>query len=112
MSELSIVRYRGDTIPDEFTVNDPNGSPQNITGATFVMTLDKRKAPPDATSVVVTINGTVTSGSGGIVQFDWSALDADQEPGTYWFDIEMTDSLGVVQTLTVGKYTFIQDITK
>lgn len=112
MADITIERYRGDTVPDEFQVTDENGAPQNITGATFRFTLDTRRSPPDATTKVLELVGTITSASGGIVQFTWTALDADQTPGTYWFDIEMIDAASKVETLVIGKYTIIQDIGK
>lgn len=108
---LEITRYRGDTVSDVFTITDSSGSPQDITGSTVKMTLDERKAPPDATTLVLELTGTLTNPSAGEVTFTWTALNADQEPGSYWFDIELTSG-SVVQTLVVGKYTFIQDISK
>jgi len=47
-----------------------------------------------------------------VVEFAWDAVGADQPPGGYYYDIEMTDASSKVQTLTVGRYTFVQDISK
>lgn len=112
MSGPSISRYRGDTIPDEFTVTDSSGAAVNITGFTFRMTLDELSNPPDATTKLVEIVGVITDAANGVVEFAWSALNADQAPGGYYYDIEMTDALSRVQTLTIGRYTFVQDISK
>jgi hypothetical protein len=107
-----ITRYRGDTISDEFTVTSASGDAVDITAADFVMTIDTLKAPPDDTTKVATLVGVVTDGPAGRVEFPFTEPDADQAPGKYFYDIQMTDSNGKIQTLTVGTYIFKQDITK
>ncbi|MGD9670176.1 MAG: hypothetical protein AB7U75_14260 [Hyphomicrobiaceae bacterium] len=74
--------------------------------------VDELSNPPDGSTQIVEIAGTITNAAGGVVEFPWSALDADQAPGGYYYDIEMTDALSRVQTLTIGRYTFVQDISK
>jgi len=112
MSGPTITRYRGDTISDEFTVQSPGGGTVNIAGFTFRMTIDKLQNPPDATTKLLEIVGTITDAANGVVEFAWDAVGADQPPGGYYYDIEMTDASSKVQTLTVGRYTFVQDISK
>ena len=107
-----ITRYRGDTVADEFTVKTSAGVAVDITGASFIMTIDTLRAPPDNTTKVATLTGVITGASSGQVQFPFTAPDADQTPGKYYFDIQMTDAGGKIQTLDVGTYLFKQDITK
>jgi hypothetical protein len=116
MSEITgqeLERKRGDTAPDVLLVMDPNNPtlPLNITGFSYLLTLNTLKSPPDDTTQLAQIAGTV-NGIGGRVEFLWTAPQADQAVGKYWYDIQQTDSAGRIKTLAKNKYTFFQDITK
>ena len=41
-----------------------------------------------------------------------SSTNTDQTPGTYWYDVEVTDGSGYITTLGVAKYVITQDISK
>ena len=108
----SITRYRGDTAPDRFTVTDTDGTALNVTGYSFIMTIDERLNPPDETTQIAQITGDLVTPSSGIIEFAPTSGDADQEPGTYYYDIQMTDGDGKLTTLAKDEYIFTQDITK
>lgn len=112
MAGPSITRYRGDTVPDEFTVLDSNGSPVNLSGFTVTMTLDERQKPNDVSTQLYELTGTITNPTGGVVEFAPSTLQADQAPGTYYYDIQLIDGSSRIETICVGTYTYIQDIGK
>lgn len=109
MSE--ITRYRGDTAPDRFNVKDSDGTALNITGHTFSMTVDSRLNPPDGTTVLYTLVGTIVDAPNGIVEFTPSGLNADQVPCRYYYDVQMTAGASII-TLAKDVYTYTQDITK
>lgn len=109
---ISITRYRGDTVADVFTVKDEDGVAVDITDCTFVMTVDSRQQPTDESTQLFQLTGSILSASDGTVEFVPNSTQADQTPGKYYFDIEMTAANSRVQTLTVGTYIFKQDITK
>ena len=103
-----ITRFRGDTRPISGVVN-LNDIPQVVTGCTFVLTADPSKEPIDATNNLFALTGIV---AGSALSFPITTLQADQVPGTYWYDIQMVDPLGQKDTIAHDKFVFLQDIGK
>lgn len=105
-----IERKRGDTAPDVVNISLAGG----IAGFTYAMTVNRVKNPTDTAQQVATMAGTIMSSdpNGGAVSFPWTSLQADQAPGTYWYDVQQTDTAGKVKTIAKNKYRFYQDITK
>lgn len=120
----AIIRRRGDTYADEVTVTDKDGAAIDVTGYSFLMTLDPSKTPADATNNLYQIVGTVIDGPTGRVEFAPTELQANmaqfpvvappavQPPAVYWYDIQMVDGAGRKRTIALDKYTYTQDITK
>ncbi len=109
----AITRKRGDTYADEITVTSATtGLPIDISGYSFVMTLDPEKAPATAANNLYSITGTIIDGPAGRVEFAPSALQADQAPGTYYYDIQLIDGALRKRTIALDKYVYQQDITK
>jgi len=108
----SITRYRGDTVPDKITVKDADDVVINITAYAFMLTVSSIKAPPDTSTQLMQLTGVITSGPLGTVEFSPTAGEANVTPGKYFYDIQMTDGSGKIQTIDTGTYTFKQDITK
>lgn len=112
-SQVTITRYRGDTVPDVYNITDDAGAALDIsTGYTFKMTVNTEKNPVDNTNEVYSITGSVTDGPGGEVSFSPSTFQADQVPGTYYYDVQMVYPSGAIKTLEKGRYVYLQDITK
>jgi hypothetical protein len=107
----TIIRYRGDTAADQFTITR-DGSVVDITGCTFKLTVNSQKDPTTTINQMFSLVGTVTNGAGGLVEFAPDATEADQAPGDYYYDVEMTDAIGAILTADKGRYRFLQDITK
>lgn len=119
MSHPKIKRTRGDTAPDRFVMKDENGAIKNIAGWSFRMTVDSQRAPADAATNLYTLVGVIDDAVAGEYSFAPSAVQADQTPGNYWFDVEATDGSGNIKTLeldaelhTVGVYVYTQDLSK
>lgn len=110
MSYGDIIRYRGDTRRIRRTVKS-GGSPVNITGWLFLLTVSSEKSPADTTSQVAQIAGVIADAAGGVVDFTPAAGDVDTA-GAYYYDIQATDDSGSVTTLVKGTLTLLQDITK
>lgn len=106
-----ITRYRGDTVPDQFTLTDADGNAVNITGYSFTMTVDSLKTPPDNSTLQYTLTATITNAAAGEFEFAPSAVQADLV-GKFWYDIQMVDGGGAIQTLDKDRYIYTQDITK
>ncbi len=108
----AITRKRGDTYAETITVTDTTGAVIDITGYTFKLTVDPEKAPVSAANNLFSITGTILSAVAGTVEFAPSAPQADQTPGTYYYDIEMVDGAGRIRTIALDKYIVTQDISK
>lgn len=107
-----ITRKRGDTYADEFSVlSGTTGLVIDITGFTFLLTVDTEKNPLDATNNLYQLMGVITDASNGLVEFVPSSSNTDLL-GKYYFDIQMTDGAGRIRTIDKGFYKFVQDITK
>ena len=109
---INITRVRGDTFPFSFAIKDSDGNAIDITGYSFILTVDPSDEPPDASNNLFALTGTVTDGPGGIVQFALTAMQADQTPATYYYDVQMTDTSGNIRTIIKGEWAVQQDITK
>lgn len=110
---VAITRKRGDTYADEITVKSKStGLPINITGYVFTMTLDPAKDPPTAANNLYSLVGTIIDAPNGRVEFAPSALQADQTPGAYYYDVQMIDGAGRKRTILLDKYKYEQDIGK
>jgi hypothetical protein len=112
MADISVSRFRGDTVADEFVVRDSTGNAVDITGFTFRLTVNAEKAPANTDNQLFSIDGVITDEAGGVVEFAPTDVQADQSPGKYFFDVEMTDGNGRIQTIVTGTYVFRQDISK
>jgi len=108
----NITRVRGDTFPFAFRVKDSNGTVVPITGYTFKLSVDTREEPDDDTTLLFEIDGVITDGDNGLVQFTLSSLQADQTPGTYYYDVEQIDLASKTRTILKGEWIVVQDVTK
>ena len=97
---VDISRVRGDTYPFVFTVQDSDGSPIDITGFSFTLTVDPEESPVDASNNLFALTGSLT------------ALQADQDPAGYYYDLQMTDLSSDIRTIAKGAWNVVQDITK
>lgn len=110
---VAITRKRGDTYADEITVKSKaTGLPLDITGYTFTMTLDPEKAPATSANNLYTLTGTIIDAANGRVEFAPSALQADQPPDIYYYDVQMIDGAGRKRTILLDRYKYEQDISK
>lgn len=108
----AITRRRGDTYADEIIIKSKTTKlPIDITGYTFVMTLDPEKAPVSSANNLYSLVGTIVDAAAGRVSFAPSALQADQL-GAFYYDVQMIDGNLAKRTVVLDKYTYTQDITK
>jgi hypothetical protein len=108
----ALTRKRGDSFADSFTVIDAaTGQPLNITGFTFLMTVDPDKSPTTAANNIFQIPGVVVDGPNGVVEFAPSTVQTDRV-GNFYYDIQMTYTSGRKRTLVTDTYRLEQNITK
>ena len=107
-----ITRKRGDTHADEFIViSKRTATVINITGHTFLLTVDPSEDPTGSGANIFQLTGTFTDAAAGEVKFAPSVAQANNV-GNYFYDLEMTDAGGLLRTIDYGSYTMLQDITK
>ena len=82
------------------TLEDANSNPINITGANGVRFHMKAFG---ATSLKVDAPMTVTSASGGIVQYPWVGADTNTA-GTYYGEVEVTYADNTIETFPNNGY--------
>ena len=110
--EYEICRTRGDTKAELFQLK-VNGVAVDISGDSFMLTVDPAPDPPDNTTKLFDIAGVLVTPASGIFSFAPSTIQPTT-PGDYYYDIQWTDSSDSsrVKTILKGKYTVEQDITK
>lgn len=107
-----ITRYRGDTVTLRVKLWEDKkaGIPFTLTDCTVVMTVDPEKEPVDDTNNLFSIIGD--NEEDGVVAFAYTSLEADQDPGNYFYDMQITDANSKTLTIPPAKYKIKQDITK
>ena len=110
ISTKYIVRRRGDTKRIRVCVAGLTSVP-DITDAVFKFTVNQYPYPAGAQAQIFQVIGDVIDGPGGVVEFP--ITDGNEDiVGFYYFDVEMTDPAGTVDTILFGWYHVKQDITK
>lgn len=107
-----LTRKRGDSYADEIVVTGPTGAAVDITGYTFMMTVDPSPSPADNVTKTFEVAGTILDAANGVVEFAPTTVQTDVTPARYYYDIQMTDDVGRIRTIVSGAYTIVQDITK
>lgn len=107
----AVCYTRGDSSPVQFTLKDSNGDVVDITGRTYIMTVDTLEDPGDALTNVFSSVGTLVDAPNGRVDFPVTDVQSDQTPSEYFYDIQQTTT-GAKKTIAKGTFTVEQDITK
>lgn len=107
-----IIRFRGDTAADQWVIKDSSGVVIDISGYSFILTVNSLENPPDATTELYNISGNITDAPGGVVEFTPTAGNANQKPAVYYYDVQMTTAGARIKTIDKGMYSYTQDITK
>ena len=116
LAQISIKR--GDSYPLGIRLRDnSNSNYLDITGYTFLLTVDTRQDPDDTSTQVFQLVGLVDPdqvANAGCVSFLPSITDTDKDPAVYYYDIQMVYGPGsaYVRTIAKDKFSIIMDITK
>lgn len=107
-----ITRKRGDTYSQKFIIKSKTtGLVIDITGYSFLLTVDPEKYPVSNANNLFQIIGTITDAAAGEMEYPFTTSEADNL-GKYFFDAQLTDDAGKIRTFDAGKFKFIQDVTK
>lgn len=112
VSAINFVRKRGDTYSFTLSLKDSAGAAIDITGSTFLLTIDPSPTPEDATNNVAQLTGVIVApATNGQIRFDPDAASVGTV-GVFFYDVEQTDSGGRIRTVLAGQWTVEQDVTK
>ena len=106
---------RGDSRAKGFKLTDESGTAVDITGFSFILTVNTHRNPDPGVPIgteLFSVAGTIIDAAAGTFSFAPTAVNTDQDPGDYFYDIQMTDAGGGIQTIIKGKFIVIQDISK
>jgi hypothetical protein len=114
LGDLTITR--GDSYPIPIKLTDSiTGLPLNLTGYTFVMTVDSKENPADDTTQLFQVAGIIADPTTGIVSFQPTEVNTDLTPRPltkpYWYEIEYT-TLSTRRTIAKYKLAIVQDLAK
>jgi len=116
MAELGIIEwYRGDSFSLEFTVQDEDDDAIDLTGSSLLFTVNSTKNPTDITDQEFEVAGVLDPdqvANKGKVSFSPTTTHTDLTPGTYYYDIQLTNASSQIRTIVKNKFKIIQDITK
>ena len=87
---VNIVVEKGTDYEEVFTVNNPDGSPLNLTGYTGASKI--RKFPESSTST--SFNVGIVSTAGQVVVSLANTVSLSLNPGRYYYDVIITSSSG------------------
>ena len=111
-----LVIRRGDTYNVEFTWQDSDGNPIDLTGYTARMQIRAKVSSPDPPAVDVTEGaGIVLGGAAGTVTVELTPEqtgDGLQDCKSGVYDVELTSSIGTVTTIIGGRVSFIDQVTR
>ena len=104
---------RADTRAQLFTFKDSTGAVIDVSGSTFVLTVNSEKNPLLTTNEQFAIVGTQPGGgTDGVVSFEPAALDTDIDTTLkYYYDIEETAG-SQIATRIKAVCRIVQDISK
>lgn len=111
-ADIPLERVRGDTKPFKIRLTDVDtGGYLDVAGYAAKWSINSDKNPTTTDDQVFTATGVpVNPTTDGIIEFAVAAFDIT--PGTYFYDVEVTDSAGKLDTIIKSKIKIIQDISK
>lgn len=107
-----ITMYRGDseTITVFVPIATGNLTPKDLTN--YVMTMTVKSSPTDAVNVMQK-TATISAPATGVGVISITILDSTITPATYYYDIEIYNSITFDKKTITGptKFTILQDLT-
>lgn len=120
MADNRIERFRNDTYPETFTVQDDDGSAVDITSSTVRLTVKENAHDSQTTAVIAkstsASNITIVTGSAGTISVAFLGSDTTnlqtERKRPYVYDVELTlASSSKIHTVAAGPFVIVADIT-
>ena len=122
--ECDFERRRGDTKDIAIRLTQNGSAIATAVGYSGLLTINTDKAPdigvsPEIGSQLFQAVGAPNyPGTDAILRFDFGGFDGSASPafevpvGNYFYDIQITDPDGEIDTRQIGKFKVVMDITK
>lgn len=104
---MDFTHTKGDTWNGAIFEILENGTPLDLTGATFLCQIKKHATDSDS---VLELSPQVTDGAAGKLEI--AALVIDIPARQYVFDIQITLASGRILTPISGTFTILQDVSR
>ena len=108
-SLVDMYLQRGDYRSWTFTLREADGSPLDLTGWVLHFYVDELEDPPDSSTQIMDLVGTVTDATAGVVSFALSPLNSAVTAGTYYFTLVSLLPSPTTATLVRGTITLVDD---
>jgi len=107
---------RGDSRVINIQINNPDGTPFNLTGCEVFLTLNLSQNPPvnptDASAALKKSTSSFASPTSGLASLTLTNADTQNlAPGDYYYDIQLKDNFGNITSLASNLWSVIDDIT-
>lgn len=106
----AIKRRRGNTRKDRMTViSEATGLAVDITGCSFVMYVTTDRAPSSRVlgeNLLYQVAGVIEAPLAGTITFTPTEEQATQDDGSYFYEVVMTDTAGLTETIALDKYAY------
>lgn len=108
-SNFDLEVYKGDFLPLEIDLLNPDGTPLNLTG--YIASAQIRANFGDP--VIYNFTAEIPAPTTGVVKLTLpSTVSAGIAPGHYVWDFQVTDGSGNVRTYLAGDVTVFNEVTK
>ena len=99
---------RGDNPTIVVTLTDASDNTAiDLTGASAVLTVNTLEYPVDTSTQVFQLAGAIQApATGGIIHFQPTTAQANQSPGCYFYDVQVTFADGTRRTLGIGEWEY------
>ena len=103
MSRLFSIT-KGDTVPCHFTVKDYTGTAVDLTGATTIFTVKKKSGDSNTKALFQKTWSVHTTPVSGITDITLTSDDTNRQPGSYFWQLQVTGSSGAISTCDMGEF--------
>lgn len=102
---------RRDTVTLTITFTNQDGDPIDLTGSTVFFTIKDRPDDPDSEALLATSWTSHTDPTAGRTSVTLSTTQTNIEPDAYFYDFQVRESGGAIQSTKKGQIIVLQDIT-
>jgi hypothetical protein len=108
---MKISVIRGDTTNIKLTITDQDATAINLNGAVVFFTVKSDPFAADDDALIAKEITSHTTAASGITTVALSATDTTIAAGVYYYDVQVRNSTGTIQSIDQDIFEVKQDIT-